>query len=106
MRRLFDYIEALKRETCLDSNAKIADYLGVTRQYITKLKYDKTWISAENALSIAKALGIQPAEIVLVMYAQKSVETSNKDLWYQQADLVRSEINPPIEFKPFKSRDI
>ncbi len=99
MNNFYDYIEALKKHTKLSTNKKIADYLGVSRQYITKLKYGNSWLSKENALAISKALGINAAEIIMVIYAEKSSTPSERSEWLKQAELVRSEINPPEQFK-------
>ncbi|MGK6640584.1 hypothetical protein ACKVB0_026820 [Klebsiella pneumoniae] len=100
MNKLYDYIEALKRHTNLNTNAKIADYLDVSRQYITTLKYGKVFLSREKCLVIAKALGIDATEIVMTINAEKSQSLDEKEHWLSLAEKDRTPINPPPEFKP------
>lgn len=100
MNKLYDYIEALKRHTNLNTNVKIADYLDVSRQYITTLKYGKVWLSREKCLVIAKALGIDVVEILMTINAEKSLSLDEKEHWLHLAEQIRTPINPPPEFEP------
>ena len=100
MKKLYDYIEALKRHTKLNTNIKIADYLGVSRQYITTLKYGKAWLSREKCLDIATALGIDATEILMTVNAEKSHFPDDRDRFFKLAEQHRSRINPPPEFQP------
>ncbi|MFP1744409.1 helix-turn-helix domain-containing protein [Lonsdalea quercina] len=100
MKKLYDYIEAMKRHTRLNTNIKIADYLEVSRQYITTLKYGKSWLSLEKCLDIAAALGIDVTEILMTINAEKSQSLSDKERFYKLAEQNRSPINPPESFKP------
>lgn len=100
MKKLYDYIEAMKRHTRLNTNIKIADYLKVSRQYITTLKYGEVWLSREKCLVIAAALGIDVTEILMTINAEKSQSASDKERFYRLAEKNRSPINPPEEFKP------
>ncbi|EIX9714748.1 helix-turn-helix domain-containing protein [Klebsiella pneumoniae] len=100
MKKLYDYIDALKRQTNLNTNAKISDYLGVTRQYITTLRYGKVWLSREKCLDIAKALGIDADEIIMTINAEKSQSLDEKEYWLNLAEKNRTPIAPPPEFQP------
>lgn len=100
MKKLYDYIEALKRETRLNTNWKIADYLGVSRQFITTLRYGKVWLSREKCLDIANALGIDATEIVMTINAEKSQSLDEQAQWLTLAEQNRTPINPPPDFQP------
>ncbi|NQD63307.1 helix-turn-helix transcriptional regulator [Enterobacter sp. CM29] len=100
MKKLYDYIEAMKRHTRLNTNIKIADYLDVSRQYITTLKYGKVWLSREKCLDIATALGIDVTEILMTINAEKSQSLDDREKFFKLAEQHRSRINPPPEFKP------
>ncbi|MFS7384590.1 hypothetical protein AB6870_21380 [Rahnella inusitata] len=100
MKKLYDYIEALKRETRLNTNWKIADYLGVSRQFITTLRYGKVWLSREKCLDIANALGIDATEIVMTINAEKSQTSDEQAQWLALAEQNRTPINPPPDFQP------
>lgn len=100
MTKFYDYIEALKRYTRLNANWKIAEYLGVSCQFITTLRYGKVWLSREKCLDIANALGIDPTEIVMTINAEKSQSPDEKKQWIALAEQHRKPINPPTEFMP------
>lgn len=100
MKKLYDYIEALKGHTRLDTNTKIAEYLEVSRQYITTLKYGRNWLSRDKCLDIAKALGIDVTEIILVINSEKSESQEDRERFQQLAEKHRTPINPPKDFLP------
>ena len=100
MRKLYDYILDVKRYTRLNTNIKIAEYLDVSRQYITTLKYGKCWPSSDKCLKIAEALGIDADEIILAISAEKSDDENLKRQWVNLANQKKQEINVPDKFKP------
>lgn len=93
MKKLYDYIEALKRHTRLNANWKIAEYLGVSRQFITTLRYGKVWLSREKCLDIANALGIDATEIVMTINAER-VNPRRKEQWLALAEQNRTQSIP------------
>ncbi|MEH6200027.1 helix-turn-helix domain-containing protein [Salmonella enterica subsp. enterica serovar Give] len=100
MRKLYDYILDVKRYTRLNTNIKIAEYLDVSRQYITTLKYGKCWLSSDKCLKIAEALGIDADEIILAINVEKSDDSDIKSQWAKLVSQKKKEINVPEEFKP------
>ncbi|MGI8488780.1 hypothetical protein QWJ20_09610 [Pectobacterium sp. S5] len=100
MRKLYDYILDLKRYTRLDTNIKIAEYLDVSRQYITTLKYGKCWLASDKCLKVAAALGIDADEIILAINAEKSEDDNIKKEWEKLVSRKAKKINIPDNFKP------
>ena len=100
MRKLYDYILDVKRYTRLNTNIKIAEYLDVSRQYITTLKYGKCWLASDKCLKIAEALGIDADEIILAINAEKSNDENIKSQWVNLVNQKKQDVNVPDKFKP------
>lgn len=83
--RWFDsYIEELKEKMNIESDYKLAEWLDVTRQYITKVRNGQP-MGKKYCIRIAKALKRDPLEIIATAEAQKEKDNDIKAIWVRLA---------------------
>ena len=83
--RWFDsYIEELKDKMRMESDYKVAKYLDISRQYITKVHNGQP-LGKKHCLRIAKALKRDPLELIATAEAQKEKDPDIKAVWVKLA---------------------
>lgn len=75
-----DYIKDLKETQGLKSDYAVAQFLGVPRQSMTKVKGGGL-LGKEKCLLIARALEIDPIIIIATAEAQKTKNKELKAMW-------------------------
>jgi len=85
MKTIVDYIEDLKEKYNLPSYFKAMQYIDMDRQAWTKIK-NGGGISDKNALRLAKALKIEPLEIMAISNALKSKNVEIRTIWARLAE--------------------
>ncbi|EHX2565827.1 helix-turn-helix transcriptional regulator [Escherichia coli] len=85
MKWLEDYIDELKERLKLQSDYATAQYLGIPRQSMTKIRNNTALIGHDKCLKIANALKIDPVEIIATVNAQKEKDKDLKAMWIRLA---------------------
>lgn len=85
MKWLEDYIDELKERLKLKSDYATAQYLGIPRQSMTKIRNNTALIGNDKCLKIANALKIDPIEIIATVNAQKEKDKDLKAMWIRLA---------------------
>jgi hypothetical protein len=68
----------------LDSDYKVAVWLGVSRQYMTKIRNGQP-MGAKQCIRIAKALKRDPLELIATSESQKEKDIDIKAIWIKLA---------------------
>lgn len=84
------YLDALRSHLHLRSDAALASVLGVARQTISSYRLQGTCMDDDVAVRAARLLGIQPATILLDMYAQRTRDPQIKSLWHHIGEAYES----------------
>lgn len=89
--RWFDsYIDELKEKLNLQSDYAVAQYLGIPRQSMTKVRNGAV-LGHEKCLKIASALRKDPLEIIATAEAQREKNLELKAIWIRLAKEKRKE---------------
>ena len=72
MKTTIEYLEAIKAKTGADSDNKLAQILGVTRQAISNYRNKNQYFDDETCLKIAQILEINDFEVILNTHAERS----------------------------------
>jgi len=64
--------------------AETMEHLGMSRQAWTKIQKGQG-VNAKNAIRIAEALGIDPAEVLAVSMALQAENNETRNLWLRVA---------------------
>lgn len=80
MSKITKYFNELKKAEGLESDYKVAQYLGVSKQYAYKVR-DTGRLSDALCIKIAKALEINPMEIVSLREHEKAKDKDAKKMW-------------------------
>ena len=82
METMNDFIEMIRKQRPIMSDAELARTIGITRQAISQLKSGRTkHFSDETAYNIAEVLGIDPAYVLLCLAAERSSDQRVKLTW-------------------------
>ncbi|MFZ6686422.1 helix-turn-helix domain-containing protein [Undibacterium sp. SXout11W] len=75
------YLNEAKAKLGISSDYALAQHLGVTRSYMSKLMAGKNHLSDELAQEIAKIIGVHSGIVVLDMHRQRAITPSEVNLW-------------------------
>lgn len=81
IRTTVTYLDALRAALHVNSDAAVAAALNVSRQTISSYRLRGTCMDDDVAARAAALLGIQPATILLDMYAERTRDPAIKRLW-------------------------
>uniref|UniRef100_A0A6H1Z5W3 Uncharacterized protein n=1 Tax=viral metagenome TaxID=1070528 RepID=A0A6H1Z5W3_9ZZZZ len=84
MKSIETYIEEVKKKLKLATYAQTMQHLGMPRQAWTKIQKGQG-VSAKNAIRIASALNIDPAEVLAVSMALQAENNETRNLWLRIA---------------------
>ena len=66
-----EYLKATKAALGIESDYALAQHLGVTRSYMSKLSGGKAHLSDEMAMRIAEIIGTQPVLVLADLHAER-----------------------------------
>jgi len=82
METMDEYIEQIRKRYNIDSDYRLAQLLGVTRQAIHHHKIGRAkHVSEETAYQIAALLGLDPKKVLLTLAIEKAKNERIKRLW-------------------------
>ena len=81
MKSLEGYIDEFKDRLNLTSDYQLAEELGVSRQQISKIRNGQAAIGRDKCIRIAKALKIEPIEIIACVEAGKEKRVDVRSVW-------------------------
>lgn len=84
MKSIQTYIEEVKKRMKFATYAETMEHLGMPRQAWTKIQKGQG-VSAKNAIRIADALQIDPAEVLAVSMALQAENNETRNLWLRVA---------------------
>lgn len=87
MKTTADFLDALRAKLNLPSDGRLADHLGLHRQYMSEYRTQKTTFNDEMAMKIADILEIDPVYVVACMHAQRAKRAEEKTLWERIASM-------------------
>lgn len=99
-KKFFDYINIAKNETIFSDNQKLAKYLNVPANQISRWKRNQGSVTPADCVLLAELLGLEPGEIAFVLKAEKEPEFSNN--WLSVASGYVRPVNPPDKYKKHK----
>lgn len=76
-----DYLDAIKASKNLNSDNELAKLLGLTRSSVSGLRYGKSFMCDETAITVAELLHIDPAPILLQAHAERSRDEKIRAVW-------------------------
>ncbi len=91
MKTLENYMDEFKEKLNITSDYKLAQELNVKRQQISRIRSGIVCIGREKCIRMAKALKIDPWEIIAAMEAQKEKKSEMHALWIKLAKEKESE---------------
>lgn len=80
MSKITNYFNELKKVEDLESDYKVAQFLGVSKQYAYRVR-DTGRLSDVLCIKIAKALKINPLEIISLREHEKAKDKDSKKMW-------------------------
>lgn len=83
--KTIDYLDALKASKNIKSDSDLASILGITRGSISSLRYGRTVICDETAVTVAEMLHIDPAPILLQAHAERTRDEKVRAVWSKLA---------------------
>lgn len=81
MRTTVDFLDAVKARHSLPSDYALAPYLGITRAQVSRLRNQKDYLGDSTALTVAKLLELDPAEVVAAAHAERAKTPDKKAMW-------------------------
>ncbi len=76
-----DIVSRIKNKIGKDSDYAVAKALGVNRQNISNYRIRNTVMSPDDALKAAEILEVNPEDIALELFAEKSKKEETKEFW-------------------------
>lgn len=83
MRTTVTYLDAIRAKLHISSDAALARALGVNRQTVSKYRHYSISMDDDVAARAAELLEIQPATVLLDMYAERTRDPRIKSIWEQ-----------------------
>jgi len=96
-KKFFDYIEMAKQITIFSDNQKLARYLSIPANQISRWKSNQGSVAPADCVLLAELLGIETAEIAFVLKAEKEPEFHNH--WLSVASSYARPVNPPAKYR-------
>lgn len=81
MKTTADFLDALRVKLELPSDGRLAVYLGIHRQYLSRYRRNVITFDDEMSMKIADILETDPAFVVACMHAQRAKRSEEKKLW-------------------------
>jgi hypothetical protein len=85
MKNTADFLDELRIKLDLPSDGKLADYLGMHRQHISRYRTLDGTFDDEKSIQIAELLGTDAAFVVACMHHQRAKKPAEKQLWERMA---------------------
>jgi len=85
MKTTRQYLDEAKEKLGLNSNYKMARWLGVTDTAMSQYKTGIRTIDDYTAVKIAEALGVAPLEIIAVANMEREKTDEKRDFWRRYA---------------------
>ncbi|MFZ6639223.1 helix-turn-helix domain-containing protein [Undibacterium sp. TC4M20W] len=76
-----EYLNLAKEKLGITSDYALAQRLGVTRSYMSKLMAGKCHLSDELAQAVAAIIGFHSGIVVLDMHRQRATSPADVNLW-------------------------
>lgn len=76
-------IQAYMRAKNMTQLKEAAEALGFSTSYITELNQGRREFTDETAISIAKEIGLDPAEVMISLHAVRAKSDEAKKEWYE-----------------------
>lgn len=81
MNTTLHFLDAVKARHAIASDYKLARYLGITQQEVSKLRNQKAFLGDSTALQVAKLLEMDPAEVIAAAHAERAKNPEEKAVW-------------------------
>lgn len=79
--RTVDYLDALRARLSVDSDAKVAAALGLTRSAASQYRARGVTFDDSVALKVAGILGIEPETVLADMHAERAKDPAVRQAW-------------------------
>lgn len=86
MKTTADFLDAMRAKLDLPSDGKLADYLGMHRQHVSRYRVLGGSFDDEMSIRVADILDIDAAYVVACMHYQRTKVASEKKLWERIAE--------------------
>jgi transcriptional regulator with XRE-family HTH domain len=74
------------------SQAKLAEFAGISVSYMVDIEYCKTWVSDKTLANIARALNMPPHELLVPPKSEKSAPAEKGDKRLKRtADIIKAQ---------------
>lgn len=87
MKTTADFLDALRVKLDLPSDGRLAVYLGIHRQYLSRYRRNVITFDDEMAMKVADLLDADPAYVVACMHAQRAKSLKEQKLWERIASM-------------------
>lgn len=87
-----EYLNEVKRVKGIESDYKLAKYLGITKQAISGYQQNNRVMDDYTAAKIAKVLGIPEIQVIADANAEREKTEERRDFWRKIAEDSRSRI--------------
>lgn len=87
MKTTADFLDALRVKLDLPSDGRLAAFLGIHRQYLSRYRRNVITFDDEMAMKVADLLDTDPAYVVACMHAQRAKTVKEQKLWERIATL-------------------
>lgn len=81
MKNTADFLDAMRVKLELPSDGKLADYLGMHRQHISRYRTLGHTFDDETCIRVADILEVKPAFVMACMHYQRAKNPKVKDAW-------------------------
>jgi hypothetical protein len=81
MKTTADFLDALRVKLNLNSDGKLADYLGMHRQHVSRYRTMGGTFDDEMCIRVAEILEIEPAFVMASMHHQRAKNPKVKAVW-------------------------
>lgn len=85
MKNTADFLDALRVKLDLPSDGRLADYLGMHRQHVSRYRTLGGTFDDEMSMRVADILETDPAFVVACMHHQRAKREDEKKLWQRIA---------------------
>lgn len=81
MKTTADFLDAMRAKLDLPSDGRLADYLEMHRQHVSRYRTLGGTFDDEMSMKVAEILEIEPAYVVACMHHQREKNEKVKKLW-------------------------
>ena len=88
MKTTADYLDAMRVKLDLPSDGRLAAYLGIHRQYISRYRNNVISFDDEMSIKVAEILGLESTYVMACMHYQRAKQPEVKKAWAHAAEML------------------